>query len=335
MWGRDKNYYTLKEKFCGFSQQDIMNFLKNTETYQIYTRPPTEKVHKPITSKRPLERLEIDICDLHNISGFNSQYRYLLTCVDHFTKYTWAIPMTKKNDRKVFEGLSGILEDLDRKNLLYAVGCIQSDNGGEFNNRRIKTLLDSNNIKQIFSSAYSPRSNDLVERFNGIIKGLIYKSLLEMRSKTYINVIDELMKNYNNSYHSTIKKTPQNALMSGDAKVLKQTRDNIIKSAEKMTVKDTQKFKRGQFVRVSLNTRSDHRREKLTKKWQGHYSTEVYKIVSVSRSAIHQYKLASLEGVKQSKVYYYDQLLPVDANNLIIPRQGETQVRSRALRNAQ
>ena len=155
-FGRDKFYQTIKQDYEGISKMDIVKFLTNSTTNQLHTVPKKEKVHQPIISHYPLDRLQIDLIDLDDIKGFNHQNRYVLTIIDHFSKYAWAYPLTKKTDEKVYNALKDLIDNQlkDRK-----IHILQSDNGAEFVNHKVKQLLEDNDIVHITTTPYSPRSN--------------------------------------------------------------------------------------------------------------------------------------------------------------------------------
>jgi len=68
-------------------------------------------------------------------------------------------------------GLSSIF--LERRPLI-----LQSDNGGEFRNEVVRSLLAQYHIKQVFSKAYTPTTQGLVERFNQTLKAKIYNGFM-------------------------------------------------------------------------------------------------------------------------------------------------------------
>ena len=62
-------------------------------------------------SKGPGDLFQIDLADLVNISSHNDGYRYLLTCIDVFTKRAWAVPTITKTGREVSRAFEKILTD--------------------------------------------------------------------------------------------------------------------------------------------------------------------------------------------------------------------------------
>ena len=65
---------------------------------------PTYTLHKPARKKYPRNRVivsrideqwAIDLVDLQSLSKYNDGYKYLLNCIDIFSKYAWSVA-TKK-----------------------------------------------------------------------------------------------------------------------------------------------------------------------------------------------------------------------------------------------
>jgi len=86
--------------------------------------------------------------------------------IDCFSKYAWLLPITQKKAKKVLEVLGLFLK-------MHTPKVLQSDNGGEFTNSKLKELLDDLHIKYITSLPYKPSSNGQVEQFNRTIKSMI------------------------------------------------------------------------------------------------------------------------------------------------------------------
>lgn len=311
-FGRDKLFKTISDKFIGVSRQDVTNFLKNSQTAQLHKVPPVEKVHKSIISNYPLERFQADLIDLDNIKGFNYNYRYVLTIIDHFSKYAFAFPLTRKTAKNVYNRLNEFFEK-------YKPHIWQTDNGKEFLNKKMEELLNKHSIKHITSSPYSPRSNGAIERFNRTLKQMIFKMITEKENKHFITKLNEIIDKYNNSYHSTIKNIPAKVFNTENKKLIEETKENIQEMANRMIdkPKSNEKLKRGDFVRISNLTKSNIKADIFKKKYVQNYSKDIYKIIGVSKKHSN-YKLMNIKtNERLTKRYYYDQLLKIDYQNLI------------------
>ncbi len=87
----------------------------------------------------------------------------------------------------------------------------------------------------------------MVERLNRTIKEMLYKYLQSTGTKTITNVLPKIVKNYNNSYHTTIKMAPNEVNESN----IDEVYHNILSKA---TIKIREPLNVGDRVRVQLKT---------------------------------------------------------------------------------
>ena len=55
------------------------------------------------------EHFQADLVDVQNLSPYNKGYKYLLTCIDIFSKYAWVVPLKTKQARELFKAFQTIL----------------------------------------------------------------------------------------------------------------------------------------------------------------------------------------------------------------------------------
>ena len=83
-----------------------------------------------------------------------------------------------------------------------------TDNGGEFNNETLRKFFEKKSITRIFTI----QSNRFVERLNRTVKLMLNKSSLSRKGNVSEENIKQMIENYNNTEHSTIGMTPNEAL---------------------------------------------------------------------------------------------------------------------------
>ena len=71
---------------------------------------------------------------------------------------------------------------------------------------RIKPWLEKHNI-EMYSAHYEGKSV-IAAGFIRTVKNKIYKNVTSISKIVYINKLDIIVKNYNNTYHSSIKMKP-------------------------------------------------------------------------------------------------------------------------------
>ena len=106
--------------------------------------------------------------------SFGGNY-YALVIVDDFSRYTWTLFLTNKNEAfRAFKKLAKVIQN--EKNL--NIASIRSDHGGEFENEAFENFCEENGIDHTFSCPRTPQQNGVVERKN--------RSLEEM-ARTMLN----------------------------------------------------------------------------------------------------------------------------------------------------
>ena len=94
--------------------------------------------------------------------------RYLLSMVDHFSKYGWVVVLPNKKSKTVLKAIRECLKITGKPTIL------QTDNGGEFYNELLKKFLGHNNIQYVRGIPYHPQSQGAVESFNMTIQNFLY-----------------------------------------------------------------------------------------------------------------------------------------------------------------
>ena len=204
-----------------------------------------EEIHKPIIKNFKRRKVYcsfkdniwgVDLADMQLISKYNKVIRYLLCVIDLFSRYAWVIPLKNKKGGTIDEGFKKILDDSNRK-----PNKIWVDHGSEFYNNKFKSFLKKNDIKMY--STYNKGKSVVTERFIKTLKNKIYKHMTTNVKNVYLNVLDDIVDKYNNSFHSSIKMKPKD--INDDSFV----EYNGI-AFNKETNKKSPKFKVGDNVRI-------------------------------------------------------------------------------------
>jgi len=116
---------------------------------------PTEKFRTPVEA--PFVRLGLDI--IVPLKEINRGNKYIIVCIDYFTKWVEAKPLCTTTSRDV----TNFIVEVFSKNGIPQIIVI--DNGVQFTSD-IKIFLDLYNIYIHFVSIHHPESYDLVENRN-------------------------------------------------------------------------------------------------------------------------------------------------------------------------
>ena len=55
------------------------------------------------------EQWQLDLADMQSLKEYNDGYRYLLVCIDVFSKYAWVLPLKTKTGLVLVEAFKMIL----------------------------------------------------------------------------------------------------------------------------------------------------------------------------------------------------------------------------------
>ena len=144
----------------------------------------------------------VDLADMTLISRFNKGIKYLLCVIDLFSRYYWVVGLKDKKGVTVVNGFKKILDSSKRKpNKMWV------DHASEFYNNNFKKCLKDNDIEMY--SAFNEGKSVVAERFIKTLKSKVYKHMTSIGKNVYFNVLDDIVDNYNNTYHSSTKMKPE------------------------------------------------------------------------------------------------------------------------------
>ena len=151
---------------------------------------------KPVAM--PLERLGIDLIEMP--SSYNRN-KYILTIIDHFTRYVSAYPLVDKSTETVTKAMVQFIT------LNGVPISITSDRGSEFQSNLFQNVCRNLEVKCNYTTAYHPSSNGACEKANSTIKKLL--SHLSSDDKfTWDEQLPFALLAMNTAYQSLIQEVP-------------------------------------------------------------------------------------------------------------------------------
>jgi len=238
----------------------IRRFLSGQDVYTLH-RPTRYRFPRRKTYSKGIDDLfQADICDMTNVSSHNDSYRYILTCIDVFSKFAWAIPLRTKSGREVTEAFERRILSVRKCRLL------QTDKGTEYMNATFQSMLSRNNI-HFYTSENDDIKAAVVERYNRTLKERIYRYFTHANTRRYVDTIDDIVHAYNNTYHRSIGMAPSQVNADNEEDV----RARLYPPKPK---KFTWKLNVGDTVRISV------RRRVFRKAYVGNWSEELFTVVT-------------------------------------------------------
>ena len=264
----------------------------------------SEELHKPKRKNYTRRKIIVnhideifaaDLVEMQKFSKLNKGYRYLLTCIDIFSKFAWVIPLKDKKGITIKNALEKIFNKRKPK-------FLWTDRGTEFYNKQVQDLLNENNIK-LYSTNNSEIKSAVIERFNRTFKNMMYKKFTENNNTIFYNILDDLVNNYNNKHHSTIKMSP----IEGSKKINENKIKNIY-NFEK--TKKPGRFKIGDRVRISLE------KNIFEKGYDTNWTQEIFVIYDIKYSNVPYYYLKDLNNEKLYGTFYEQELQKTKQDDL-------------------
>ena len=145
---------------------------------------------------------QADLADMQVIATQNGGMRYLLTVIDVFSKFAWAIPVHSKDATTITAAFEQVLTTANPRH----PRRLQTDKGKEFFNSNFQALMNRHGIQHFASK--SEQKSAVVERFNRTIKTRIWTYLSDRGTVRRVDVIHDLVDAYNNSRNRSIGMAP-------------------------------------------------------------------------------------------------------------------------------
>jgi hypothetical protein len=230
---------------------------------------------------------QMDLMEMIPYSKINNGYKYILTCIDVFSRFARCTGVKTKSANDIFDAMSIIFEETYPKNL-------QTDLGKEFYNSKVMTLLIKYNINHY--TVHSQYKAALVERFNRTLRERLNKYFTHQGKKTWINVLHKIVHSYNHSEHRGL-----NGLRPVDISSDNETEIWLSRKIEKPK---KPKYKINDFVRISKISASP-----FIKNFDQNWSDEVFKIIKIDvKQSPVMYLIADEENESVQGKFYEQEL---------------------------
>ena len=108
--GLDNFYRALKERKIKINRNKIKEWLKTEDGYTRHVQAKKRYKRNRVIVNGIDDLWQIDLADLQNISKFNDGNKYLVTCIDVFSKFALVIPIKNKNSYTVLKAFSNLLD---------------------------------------------------------------------------------------------------------------------------------------------------------------------------------------------------------------------------------
>ena len=171
-----------------------MNRVTNKKPHFVNEAP---YVH--VLSAAPLDLVAIDLIHLESCSG---GYEYILTIIDHFSRFAQTYALRNKEAKTVARHL--FFDFMER---FGAPARIMHDQGSEFENKLFHHLEGLTGVSRSRTTPYHPEGNGQCERMNKTLIGML-RTLEHTQKKNWKQYLNHVTHAYNCTRHSTTGFSP-------------------------------------------------------------------------------------------------------------------------------
>ena len=227
-----------------------------------------------------------DLADMGALSKENEGVNFLLLVIDTFSKYGWIVPLKNKKAQTIVKALKEIFKESGRR-----PDKLWTDKGTEFFNKDVRDLV------YLYATENEEKSS-IAERWIRTMKENMFKYFTDNNTNKYIDVLPDLVEDYNNTVHSSTKFTPVEA--SKKENELKVWR-NLYPDRYK-TSRLNPKFSVGDMVRITK------KKKVLEKGYTARWTEEIFTIKKIRETNPITYELEDLQGEEIKGTFYEPEL---------------------------
>lgn len=291
---KDKLKKKLKKQGVEISNKELDEFYKHSETAQTNKKIVVKRYGK-ITSSPNSYQIDIMVMP-KNLKKANRGYDKMLVLIDILSRKAFVYPLKDNKMTTILNAFQEFVEDNE-------VVKVQGDN--EFNNKKFRDYCDMKEIVVITDVAkddHITKYGNKLGIVDAFVKNLKNRIRMYMEAKDttkYIDVLDKIVRNYNETPHSSLNdETPDNAI--DDIELL--TKIQLENAGVNKEVSEDINVKVGDKVRAAT-VKNVFDKQKAT------FSKKIY---TVEDKVGNRFKL---EGVK--RLYKPYELLVVDEEKVI------------------
>jgi transposase InsO family protein len=158
--GVTRLWHAVRARNLPFSLDDVKMVLRRCRTCSEIKPKFVKRQGTLIKATRPFERLNVDF---KGPLPSSSKNRFLFVVVDEYSRFPFAYPTRDVSAETALSCLYSLFS------IFGLPDSIHSDRGSAFTSEMYQRALHERGVATNFSSAYNPRGNGQVERYNGVL----------------------------------------------------------------------------------------------------------------------------------------------------------------------
>lgn len=246
-----------------------------------------KELHKParrnftkrkVTLKGINDLYQADLVEMLPYAKLNKGMKYILTMINCFSKFAFAVPLKNKSGLEVAEKLEPILKRYKMKNF-------QTDQGKEWFNVNVRKLMKKYKINHYHT--FTEIKAGVVERLNRTLKERMWRKFTARGSYEWLTILPKIVAEYNNTVHRTIGMKPKDVQRKHVKVILARINDRRTGSHQ---TKIKPKFNVNDRVRISKYKRV------FDKGYIPNWTNEVFTVYAVKPTKPVTYILEDSKG---------------------------------------
>lgn len=282
----------LRKAVVDVAQKPIKNvrkWLSGQETYTLHKRSVRKFKRRKTIAKGIDHQWQADLMQLDMLARYNSNYSYVLICIDVFSRMTYVEPIKRKTGQQVTEALEKIFKRTDKSPKL-----LQVDHGREFYNINVEQLLKKYHVKMF--SVRSVKKASLVERVILTLKQKLFKWMTKHKTKRYVDILQDVVSGYNRKVHTALGIPPIDVTKKNEADLWRK------QYANEFPLKGGFQFKTGEKVRISKP------KKMFEKSYLPQWSEEYYSVARRRATKPVTYQLKTVNGEFLPRSFYEEEM---------------------------
>ena len=240
----------------------------------------TNKAVKRTFQRQPVlvsgidDQFDADLGNLKDYADSNDNIKYLLFVIDIFSRYAWVEPLKDKSAKEIVRAFRKILSEGRKPKKL------RTDAARDFTSKEFQNFMRQQRINHFVT--HSEKQANYVERLIKTIKSRIFRYIIETNSPRYIDVLQKLVRSYNEDWHSGIRSEPINVTAQNAKRLWWQMywgKDKYVRPIKKLTDEQKTKERNKKFkFKVGDKVRISYLRSAFQREYSSKWSNEIFQI---------------------------------------------------------
>jgi len=232
-----------KEKVSSILRKDVARWLKNQEVHQLL-KPAIRKFQRnPFVIRKANINFQLDIASFEQFAHKNAGKKYVLVCIDSFSRMAYVYSQKTKNSKETLENFKKLYKKCP------TIESILTDEGGEFVSKSFSNFLKSKNIS-FWTTNNREIKASLAERFIRTLRNKILRHFTANKTQNWTKILANIVKHYNNSNHNSLKMPPSKVTWKNSTQIRRILYPKLTEKQRNYNEKMKNRFYVGRSVRL-------------------------------------------------------------------------------------